>query len=154
MSLSLCYLFQGLSKLQLRRLSAITRETAIEKGQCLLNEGQKAEELHVLESGAVELMMRVEEGIEIPIAILRKAGDCVGASALVPPHVYSLSARCVKEGKSLCMKQADLQQLILEDRDLGCIIMTNLARNLLERLKETRQELKIHFRTLFRSMQS
>jgi hypothetical protein len=33
-------------------------------------------------------------------------------------------------------------------------MMTNLAQHLLARLKETRQEVKIHFKTLFRSMHS
>jgi hypothetical protein len=40
---------------------------------------------------------------------------------------------------------------MLEDHELGCTIMKNLAQHLLERLKETRQELKIHFKTLFKS---
>jgi CRP/FNR family transcriptional regulator len=149
-----CYLFQGLSESQLQASAAITREIRIQKGQWLLHEGQEAKELYVLNEGAVELVTKAEGNFEIPIAIMRKPGDCFGTSALFPPHVYSLSARCVQEGTLLVIKRADLQKLILEDRDLGCTIMTNLAQNLLARLKETRQELKIHFKTLLKSMHS
>jgi CRP-like cAMP-binding protein len=103
---------------------------------------------------AVELTMKAEADFEIPISILRKPGDCFGISALIAPHVYTLSARCVEDGTSLVMKQADLKKLMLEDHELGCTIMANLAQNLLARLKETRQELKIHFKTLLKSMHS
>jgi CRP-like cAMP-binding protein len=153
-SLHLCYLFQGLSDSQLQASAAITREIQIQKGQPLLHEGQPAKELYVLNEGAVELTMKAEADFEIPISILRKPGDCFGISALIAPHVYTLSARCVEDGTSLVMKQADLKKLMLEDHELGCTIMANLAQNLLARLKETRQELKIHFKTLLKSMHS
>jgi hypothetical protein len=32
------------------------------------------------------------------------------------------------------------------------VILANLAKHFLDRLKETRQELKIHFKTIFKSM--
>ncbi len=150
MSVSLSYLFQGLSGSQLERLAGITRETQIQKGQWLSREGQEAKDLYVLKEGAVELVMKAEGSFEVPIAILRKPGDCIGTSALIPPHEYSLSARSVKDCKLLVIRRTDLEKLILEDRDLGCTIMRNLAQNLLARLKETRQELKIHFQTLFK----
>jgi sRNA-binding regulator protein Hfq len=39
-----------------------------------------------------------------------------------------------------------------DDSEMRCIIMTNLATKLLNRLKETRQEVKIHFMNLVRSV--
>jgi CRP-like cAMP-binding protein len=150
----MCYLFQGLSESQIKRLAAITKEIRIEKGKSLFQEGQEANMLCVLKEGAVELTMKAEEDFEIPVAILRRRGDYFGTSALVAPHEYTLSARCFEDGTSLVMKQADLKKLMLEDHDLGCTIMRNLAQHLLARLKEARQELKIHFKTLLKSMRS
>jgi len=152
--LGICYLFQGLSESQMERLATITEEVRIEKGQRLLQEGREANELYVLKEGAVELTMKAEEDFEIPVAIVRRRGDYFGTSALVAPHEYTLSARCVEDGTSLVMKQADLKKLMLEDHELGCTIMRNLAQHLLRRLKEARQELKIHFKTLLKSMRS
>ena len=150
--LGICYLFQGLSESQLQAAATITQEIQIQEGQPLLQEGQGAEKLYVLKEGAVELIMKAEDDIEIPVAILRKPGDYFGTSALIAPHVYTLSARCVEDGTSLVMKRADLKKLILEDHELGCTIMRSLAQHLLARLKEARQELKIHFKTLLKSM--
>jgi uncharacterized protein (DUF2235 family) len=44
--------------------------------------------------------------------------------------------------------------MMQKDHELGCTIMKNLAQHFLERLKETRQEVKIHFKTIFKSIHS
>jgi len=148
---SSCYLFKGLSESQLLHLSAITKEAQVRKGHFLMHEGKMAEALFVLKEGAVELLTRVNDDFELPIAILRNPGECIGTSSLVPPYEYSLSARCVKNGVIVIIQQADLKHLMQKDHELGCTIMENLAQHLLGRLKETRLELKIHFKTLFKS---
>ena len=151
-TLSLCHLFRGLSESQFARLGAITRETQMEKGQCLGHEGKPAKEFFVLKDGAVEQISKVEGDFELPIAMLREAGSCFGASGLVAPYLYSLSARCAEEGTVLVIQLAELQRLMAEDRAFGCTIMTNWATHLLGRLKETRQQLKIHFKCLLTAM--
>ncbi|HYR03722.1 MAG TPA: cyclic nucleotide-binding domain-containing protein [Syntrophobacteria bacterium] len=151
-TLSLCHLFRGLSEAQVARLAAITREVPIGKGQCLGHEGEPAKEFFVLKDGAVEQITKVGGDFELPIAMLREAGSSFGASGLVAPYLYSLSARCAEDGTMLVIQLADLQKLMEEDRAIGCTIMTNWATHLLGRLKETRQQLKIHFKCLLTSM--
>lgn len=119
-----------------------------------MKEGGQAEELFVLKEGAIELLTKVEDGFELPIAIFRDPGDCTGTSSLVEPYIYSLNSRCVEDSKMLVIEKLALNKLMREDHNLGCIIMKNLAQQLLSRLKETRKELKIHFKTIFRSTQS
>jgi CRP/FNR family transcriptional regulator, cyclic AMP receptor protein len=150
--LSSCYLFKELSESQLLRLAVITKEEQVEEGYFLMHEGQKGEALFVLKEGAVELLTTVNDDFELPIAILRNPGECTGTSSLVPPYEYSLSARCSEEAKILIIKQSNLKELLVEDHELGCIIMKNLAQHFLERLKETRQEVRIHFKTIFKSI--
>jgi len=152
--LSACYLFKGLTESQLQRLIDVASEAKIEKEQLLFQEGLKAEEIYVLTGGAVELITRVDDDFELPISMLRNPGSCFGTSALVEPHVYSLSARCAKDGSILVIRREDLLKLIQEDRDLGCTLMTNWAEHLLNRLRDNRQQLKIHFKTLFQQMHS
>jgi len=139
---------------QLLRLSEITKEERIKKGQFLMHEGQKAEKLFVLKEGHVELLTTVNDDFELPIAILRNPGDCTGTSSLLEPFLYSLSARCAKDGIIVIIQQTDLKQLMEKDHELGCTIMKNLAQHLLDRLRETRQEVKIHFKTIFKSIHS
>ena len=150
--LSSCYLFEGLSDSQLLSLSEITKQEQMKKGDFLMLEGKKAETLFVLKEGAVELITTVNDDFELPIAILRNPGDCTGTSSLLEPYLYSLSARCAKNCIILIIQQADLKYLMQKDHELGCTIMKNLATHLLDRLKETRQEVKVHFKTIFKSI--
>ena len=152
MQLSSCFLFKGLSEAQLDRLIAIGNETRLRKDQWLYREDEAAEQMFVLKDGAVELLMTVENDVELPITIIKKPGNCFGTSTLVPPHKYSLSARGVEDGTLLAVKKADLEKLIKQDHEVGCAILTNLAKHFLDRLKETRQEIRIHFKTIFKSM--
>jgi len=152
MPLSLSFLFRGLTKSQLQQLNIAANEIQVPKGQWLFQEGKMADRVYIIKSGAVEMLTKVNGEYELPIKIVRSEGGCFGSSALVPPYLYSLSARCAEDAVLLEIKRQDLEKLSAEDSALGCAIMTNLAQHLLDRLKETRQELKIHFKTLFRSM--
>ena len=151
MQLSSCYLFQGLSDSQLNDLSTIGIEAPVQKGKWLFREEEDLQQIFILKDGAVELLTTVDT-IELPLTILRSPGDCFGTSALVEPYKYSLSARGVEDGSLLAMNRVDLEALIKQDHELGCIVQANLSKHFLERLKETRQELKIHFKTILKSL--
>jgi len=146
------FIFKGLSETQLQRLTSAVKERQIPKNQWLFQEGSSADRIYILKTGAVEMLTKVNGEYELPINIIRSKDECFGTSALVPPHEYSLSARCAEDATILEIKREDLEKITAEDSAMGCIIMKNLAKNLLYRLKETREEVKIHFKTLFRSM--
>lgn len=151
MDLPMGYLFRDLDNDQLRRIAAIAREVSMENGQQICREGEEANSLYILKTGAVELMTKVENDVELPISVLRNPGDIFGSGVLIAPYLYNLTARCSGTGILLRIEGSALQKLMVEDRDLGCIIMTNLAEQFLTRLKESRQEIKMHFNTLLRS---
>ncbi|MGD9229047.1 MAG: cyclic nucleotide-binding domain-containing protein, partial [Desulfobacterales bacterium] len=98
MQLSLCYLFQGLSKPQLDSLSQIAfgQKVQFQKDQWLFRENRPAEQIFILENGAVELATKVDDAVELQITTKRLPGSCIGSSALVPPHLYTLSARGIE----------------------------------------------------------
>lgn len=154
MDSTFAYLFKGLNESQMKKAVATGKEIPMKKGDLIFSEGQDADGVYIVCEGAVELTASVERDFELPISILRTPGDVFGSSALVPPNRYSLSARCAEDGILFCMETAEVQKLVSEDRDIGCRLMTNLAAYFLERLKETRRELKIHFKTLIMSTRS
>jgi CRP/FNR family transcriptional regulator, cyclic AMP receptor protein len=148
------YLFKGLSEAQLDVVSRIARECSVEAGKEIFKEGEGAENLFILREGAVELATAVQEGFELPIALLRTPGDLFGSSALVPPFKYSLSARCAESGTLLTIGRTGLLGLMNEDHTLERAVLMNLVAYFLDRLKETRHELKIHFNILLKSTRS
>ena len=152
MPLSSCFLFDRLSETQLESVHAISREKNIQKGQWLFREDEEAQHFYLIKKGAIELVTGVDENIEIPIALVRSKNGCIGMGALVPPFRYSLSARAVQDSNLLVFKRDDLETLKQKNPGLVCIMMNNLAQKLLERLRESRQEIKIHFMNLVRSI--
>jgi len=154
MDSSSTYLFRGMGEGQMKKILAVGKEIPMKRGQQIIKEGQAANGVYIVKSGAVELLTTVEKDFDLPISILRDPGDVFGTSALVPPFQYSLSARCVEDGVLFCMETSALRKLAAEDRDIGCQMMTNLAAHFLDRLKETRQEVKIHFKNLLNCLRS
>jgi len=152
MPLNSCFLFTGLSPSQIERIAAITQEQQFQKDQWLFHEGQEAKHLYLVKDGAVELVIKVEDAIEIPIAIIRPDNGSLGVGALIEPYRYSLSGRCLDDSTLSVIARTQLHELMDDDSELRCIIMTNLSKKLFNRLKETRQEVKIHFMNLVRSV--
>jgi CRP-like cAMP-binding protein len=148
-----CHLFEGFSEIQFERLNALMEEIAVKKGERLFREGEAAEQLYCIKQGAVEMLTSIDDHIELPIKILRSEGSYFGTSSLVPPYIYSLSARSYSDSILMVIKQSRLMEQTKRDPEMGFIIMSNLAKTFLDRLKETRQEVKIHFKTLFKVMQ-
>jgi CRP-like cAMP-binding protein len=154
MKLGSGYLFRGLNGSQLERLTASTRNVDVDSGEVICREGEEADAIYLLSSGAVELVTMVNSHIELPVSIVREPGQMFGSSALIEPHLYTLTAKCESAGNILAVDRHALQEYMSEDHEVGLAIMTNLATYLLSRLKESRQELKIHFKTLLRSFRA
>ncbi len=152
MVLTTSAIFQGLTEVQLDQLALNLREAEMTGGQWLFHEGQDGDELYLLIEGAVEFILEVDDTF-LPISILRTPGACFGTSGLIHPHQYSISARCLEEGRLLILKREQLQKLIDENREFGRTIMTNLAKEFLATLNETRRELIVHFRNIFKGTQ-
>jgi len=146
-----CYLFRNLSQDRIAAIEAIARVQTCPAGQWLIHQDDHADNLYMVETGAVELVMPVSSEIEVPVALIRPGNGCVGVSALLDPHVYSLSARCKEDSRLKAIPTDKLLGLFQSDPEFGCTVMANLAQRLLERLCETRQEIKIHFLNLIQS---
>lgn len=151
MDLSSCYLFERLSDRQLAQLTGIAVTQPFRAGTWLFHKAEPAECLYLVASGAVEMLIEVQDGIEIPISMIRPNNGCVGVSALIEPYRYSLSARCIQDGTLCVIRREDLLPLFDQNPALGRVVMTNLARKLLERLTETRQEVQMRYMSLVRS---
>lgn len=154
MDLFRAYLFRGLDARQMESVATIAMEIPLEEGQKIFTEGEEDGRIYIVKEGAVELTTRIENGLDLPISMLRDPGDLFGVSALLPPYQYSLSSRCAKQCSLLYIERKHLEKLMAEDKALALSIKSNLAEYFLNRLKETRNELKIHFKTILMSTRS
>lgn len=93
MDSSSTYLFRGMGEGQMKKFLAVGKELPMKRGQQIFKEGQAANGVYIVKSGAVELLTAVEKDFDLPISILREPGDVFGTSALVPPSAIQWSGR-------------------------------------------------------------
>ena len=151
MTVASCYLFRDLPAEKIDTILAISQPQNIKAGEWLFHKADKADHIYLVEEGAIELLMPVEPSIEVPVALIRPGNGCVGIGALLEPYTYTLSARCKEDSHLTVIKSGDLWAEFKSDPDFGRTVMANLAQRLLDRLVETREEVKIHFINLIQS---
>ena len=138
-------LFGGLGIEHLEKVSHLCRGGSYREGKIIFNEGDEAAQLYILTGGRVVLEMGVQpvpNRPAIPTAVEAVTeGDCLGWSALVEPHVYTLSARCMTNCTVLAIKGDMLRKIMDDDPVLGYEVMKRLARLISLRLTHTRLRL-------------
>lgn len=138
-------MFSGLTDEQLANIAEISHRVTFEAGATAFLEGQRASTLFVIEEGKVALEMRAQLDPNLPprhtIVDVLSPGDTMAWSALVEPHVLTMSARCVKKTVCIAVDGAGLRQLMAADCSLGFKILQRLAGVMSRRLKDTREQL-------------
>jgi CRP-like cAMP-binding protein len=151
MTAASCYLFHGLSTEKMNTIGEISHVQNFKAGKWLFHKSDKATHIYLVEEGAIELLMPVKPEIEVPVALIRPGNGCVGIGALLEPYTYTLSARCTVDSLLTAIKSDDLLAAFKSEPDFGRTVMGNLAQRLLDRLVETREEVRIHFMNLIES---
>lgn len=138
-------LFRGMEADRLEKLAVLCRGERFPKDATIFDEGGKATDLYVLQSGMAVLEMQVRplpDRLAIPTPLETVVpGECFGWSALVEPYSYVFSARAITNCMALAIQGDSLRRTILDDPGLGCELMSALTRLVARRLVDTRLRL-------------
>ncbi|MDO8567154.1 MAG: cyclic nucleotide-binding domain-containing protein [Dehalococcoidales bacterium] len=142
-SLRGCPLFDGLADADLEKLATISVEKEHEAGSTLFKEGDFAEELLIIQEGKVAVQMAVQSpGATTPkkaTVDIAQANDVLGWSAIIEPHVHTLTAVCLQNTRALAISGAKLRSMLQHDHTTGYTMVSGLARIMMERLNESRR---------------
>jgi len=138
-------IFERLTDEELDRIADLCREEVYEAGATILEEGGAADYLYLLEEGEVVLEMELElqpyaspKQTTIEVAT---PGEVFGWSALVKPHTWTLSARCLERAKVIVIKGSDLLDLFEREPHIGYQMTAMVSQIIASRLKDTREKL-------------
>ncbi len=137
-------LFEALDKPRIEKVAHLCRSQAFQRGAVVFNEGQEANELYLLGEGRIVLEMDISAPGQPPLTTgveIVNSGDVFGWSALVEPHVYKLTARCMSTCNTLAITGNMLRKMMTEDTGLGYHIMKKLSEIIALRLTYTRLRL-------------
>ncbi|MCB2226066.1 MAG: cyclic nucleotide-binding domain-containing protein [Desulfarculaceae bacterium] len=142
--LSTVAMLEGLALPELMKLAALARGGEAREGERISTEGKPAEELFILRQGAGELRYELpgrESTSDHALSTL-EPGLAWGWSALVPPHIYTLSAYCTSGQCSfLRLGREALEALFEANPRIGYIFMRNLAYIIGQRFNAAQDEL-------------
>lgn len=138
-------LFRTLSTSQLEKVAVLCRSGSYRPNATIFKEGDEATEIYVLSDGRVALEIEVRPVADRPaiptaVEVITK-GDTLGWSALVEPHTYTSSARCITNCTVLAIKGDMLRKLMAEDLTLGSELLKCLTQIISLRLTYTRLRL-------------
>ena len=136
-SLSQSALFAEVRGEVVEELLSQGQTVSFEAGHRLFQRGQEAEQLMILQQGAVELLFPVEIlGVTREVTMEKKqVGDVVAWSALVEPYHFTLSARCATRCTLTSFNRDALLAFFETDPQAGYLFMRNLAGVLGRRLQ-------------------
>jgi CRP-like cAMP-binding protein len=97
-------------------------------GDVLFREGERGEEMYVIQSGIVQILKRVGDH-ERPLATLGR-GEFVGEMAILNDKPRTATAKVVEHAKVLVIDAATLEQMIANNTEIALRLVKKLARRL------------------------
>jgi CRP-like cAMP-binding protein len=97
-------------------------------GEVLFREGERGEEMYVIQSGVVQITKRVGEA-QRPLATLGR-GDFVGEMAILNDKARTATAVVLEDARCLVIDAATLEQMIARSTEIAVRLVKKLARRL------------------------
>src|SRR5918912_63962 len=116
------------------RLADMLREREVRKGDVVLREGDTGTSMYIVRSGTLYATRRCEDGSDVRMLLFRP-GDFVGVTTLVEmePRPFTITAE--KDAKLLELDSKDLYQLYRSDQKAYILVLQNINRELVRRLR-------------------
>jgi len=117
------------------RLADMLREREVKKGEVVLSEGDTGRSMYIVVSGALYATRRCEDGSDVRMLLFRP-GDFVGVTTLIEmePRPFTITAE--KDSKLLELDSKDLYQLYKQDLKAYVLVLQNINRELVRRLRK------------------
>ena len=136
-----CQMFAALNDAQLKEIIGLATEKEYEAGTIIFEQGDSAEEFFVLQEGKVAVQMTLptasaQTNKRVTTYFVTK-NEVLGWSAILGPHVYTLSAVSLEKTRVLAIDGGKLRALLQRERHLGHEVLQNLIKVVSSRLCDT-----------------
>ena len=131
-------LFRNMANEVVEELITVMEDVSYNSGEVVFSEGDPADDLYVLQSGALNLFMA---GTRQATCIAIKAGEAVGWSSLVDRKTYSATVQCAEASRLFKINKTKLDRLLRQYPSTGLRFYKNLAGLVGERVIKCYQEI-------------
>ena len=131
------FCFSDLSEAQQNAVAQLATAECFLPGYVLFEEGKPGEHLYALVNGQVEILYDIGENPPTRVDLV-SGDEIIGCCTLVPPYLYTHTARSLTEIEVLEIDAEALRNLMREDLPLGFAIQQQVMRVLLDRIVDFR----------------
>ena len=131
------HLFEGLEDGQMERIALLFEERSWKAGEVIIEEGKAGERLFIIVDGVV--MITTKLGGEMAIL---KAVTTVGEVSLVDDRPTTANVIAQTDVRAIALSKTDFNTFLNKNREIGYIIMRNIARLLCIRFRRTQARLE------------
>ncbi len=122
-------LLADLSPTDLQRVAAIASEREFSDGEALCEQGETGNEMYVVVSGEVSVVVESEGQPEKEIA-RRIIGDVVGEMSLISGDARTASVIALGDVRTLCLDRLNFESLLRERPEVSLAVMKELCKRL------------------------
>jgi CRP/FNR family cyclic AMP-dependent transcriptional regulator len=127
-------IFAGISPDAIVELAGAAQESAFQKGDIIVREGQPGDRMFIIASGSVEVVKYLAERRETVLAVLRP-NDFLGEMSIIECVARSASVRAVEDTSLISLRGIDLYHLFQHHPEQYAIVILNIARDISRRLR-------------------
>jgi CRP-like cAMP-binding protein len=144
--LSGTYFFRDLDAAEMETLSSITRVVEARKGELILRQGQPSENLFIVRTGSVRVIVSAADQEEIPSSpdqtlVVLGPGECFGEFAFVDRKNSSATVAANEDSTLYALSHRDLDERLLVRPSTAAKIYKALLGILVSRFRNTDLEL-------------
>ena len=129
-------MFQELELEEMREILGFSERQTYSADSFVFKQDEESHKLFLVEKGLIGVIIQIRPSTQLAIAT-ESRGGILGWSALVPPHVYTASAKCFEQTELLAIEGRKLRELCYQNTGLGVKVMEGLARLIAVRLQKT-----------------
>lgn len=137
-------LFEGLTNLQLRKLSAALHEKQFNGNTHIFREGDAGASMFIIAEGKVRISKMVPGIGEEALAIL-EPGQYFGEMSLIEDGPRSADAIAHTGCRVFELQRDRLDQVMFTDKELAYVLLWTFVRTLSARLRETNDKIRAFF---------
>jgi CRP-like cAMP-binding protein len=130
------HLFRGFGEKEIKTLYGISKEVPLERGDILIHEGEKGEDLFIIIKGTLEVTKYDPEEKDTYVIDTLVAGDSVGEIAFIDRGVRSASVRAQTEAVVRSISFQALEDLVKKSTEFSEIYI-HLSKHISQRLRST-----------------
>ena len=142
------YFLTDLDADEFRTLESLTTIRFVKKEETIICQGQPADELFIVRTGSVKVLLSVPEGMDAIDAadqtlVVLGPRECFGEFAFVDRQPSSATVQAAEDSTLFVLRHADLDRTLLADPVSACKIYKALVGVLVSRFRHTDVELAL-----------